>query len=242
MPFEWRGSRHNLPYISGIISFTLLSGHFSQGQQILYRRDGPALRLFDERIQRPKIGPRRRQIRGVPVLRDVIHPPLTPAGSQIDQLKALAAPRVKGMRYGEKPFCFVRLGCSAHTRPKEKSNALTKYGNGVCRRFSAPKPSSISKTPMLYWTNCEFTATKWKNIARSVPPQKQLGIWPKSKTDPRSGLRPNVLGGLMCSAKKLPCEWAMTAKSSLASNAFPSTHLPEVKSFAVSIPMATSPS
>ena len=117
-----RAARRNLPYIYGLISFTLLSHHFRQSQQIFHTSHRPALGQFDERILAGRIGPGRRHIAQLRFRGEVIHAPLPPTRPQIDQFKASAAPRMKRVGDGKKPFWFVRMGCSPHTRPKAKSD------------------------------------------------------------------------------------------------------------------------
>jgi hypothetical protein len=46
--------------------------------------------------------------------------------------------------------------------------------------------------PTRRWINFESTATKWKNTEKSAPRPRPLGIWPKRKIAPPSGLRQNA--------------------------------------------------
>lgn len=77
-----------------------------QLQQVFQPRDRPALRLFYERILRPNVRPRRRQLPPHSLVGLVIDPPFSPRPSVVDHLKALITPRMKRVRDRNKAFCF----------------------------------------------------------------------------------------------------------------------------------------
>lgn len=92
-----------------------------QLQQVCDARDRAPLRLFDERILEPEVGPRRRKIRLAAVFTNVIDAPLPPPLAPVNQFKLLAPPRMKRMRDSKILCWLVCIGCSSQPTPKARS-------------------------------------------------------------------------------------------------------------------------
>ena len=80
---------------------------FRQFEEIFEPRDRTALRLFNEWIDRTRIGPCRRHVRRRPLGIHVIDAPLTPSPIGIYLLETPATPRMERMRDREEAFCFM---------------------------------------------------------------------------------------------------------------------------------------
>ena len=90
-----------------LISLYDFCDHFGEFDQIFRSSDGPPVRTFDKRVQGARIGPGSRNIRCVACFREVVHPPLSPASAEIDQLKAPTPPGMEGMRDLEELLRFI---------------------------------------------------------------------------------------------------------------------------------------